>query len=116
MRIDSDAGSVGPAELSRPAGPDRPPGQPQPASRLRLAPHVRLAFDPARQQHVLLTPETVTLLNDTGVAILELCDGRRTVAGILTELRGRYDRVADDEVLLFLADLLARRRMEVSRG
>jgi pyrroloquinoline quinone biosynthesis protein D len=104
MRIDSDAGSVGPAN------------QPRPTSRLRLAPHVRLAFDPARQQYVLLTPETVTLLNDTGVAILELCDGRRTVAEILTELRGRYDRVADDEVRLFLADLLARRRVEVSRG
>ena len=35
---------------------------------------------------------------------------------ILTELRDRYDRVADDEVRLFLADLLAKRRLEVSRG
>ncbi len=86
------------------------------ADRPRLAPHVRLKFDRARQQHVLLTPETVTVLNDTGAAILELCDGERTVAEILTELRDRYDRVADDEVRLFLADLLARRRMEVSRG
>jgi pyrroloquinoline quinone biosynthesis protein D len=65
---------------------------------------------------VLLTPETVILLNDTGAAILELCDGQRTVAEILAELRARYDRVADDEVRLFLSDLLARRRMEVSRG
>ena len=86
------------------------------ADRPRLAPHVRLKFDRARQQHVLLTPETVTVLNDTGAAILELCDGERTMAEILTELRDRYDRVADDEVRLFLADLLARRRMEVSRG
>jgi pyrroloquinoline quinone biosynthesis protein D len=116
MRTDSDAGSVGPAALSRPTGPDRPPGQPRPASRPRLAPHVRLKFDPARQQHVLLTPETVIMLNDTGAAILELCDGQRTVAEILAALRDRYDRVADNEVRLFLADLLARRRMEVSRG
>ena len=86
------------------------------ADRPRLAPHVRLAFDPARRQHALLTPETVTLLNDTGTAILELCDGERTVGEILTELRDRYDRVADDEVRLFLADLLAKRRLEVSRG
>lgn len=86
------------------------------ADRPRLAPHVRLTFDPARQRHVLLTPETVTLLNDTGAAILELCDGERTVAEILAELRGRYDRVPDDEVRLFLADLLAKRRVEVSRG
>ena len=86
------------------------------ASRPRLAPHVQLKFDPARQQQVLLTPETVTLLNDTGAAILELCDGERTVTEILTELRGRYDHVADEEVRLFLADLLARRRVEISRG
>lgn len=86
------------------------------AGRPRLAPHVQLRFDPARQQHVLLTPETVTLLNETGAAILELCDGERTVAEILTELRGRYDHVADDEVRLFLAGLLAGRRVEISCG
>jgi pyrroloquinoline quinone biosynthesis protein D len=63
---------------------------------------------------VLLTPETVTLLNDTGAAILRLCDGERTVAEIVTELRGRYDEVAGDEVRLFLADLIARRRLEVT--
>jgi pyrroloquinoline quinone biosynthesis protein D len=84
--------------------------------RPRLAPHVRLRFDQARQGYVLLTPETVTLLNDTGAAILELCDGERTVGEILTELRDRYDRVAEDEVRLFLADLLAKRRLEVRRG
>jgi pyrroloquinoline quinone biosynthesis protein D len=92
MRIDSDT--------------DRP----------RLAPHARLTFDLARQRHVLLTPEAVTLLNDTGAAILELCDGERTVAEILAELRRRYDHVADDEVRLFLASLLAKRRVEVGRG
>jgi pyrroloquinoline quinone biosynthesis protein D len=84
--------------------------------RPRLAPHGKLTFDQARQRHVLLTPETVTLLNDTGAAILELCDGERTVAEILAELRGRYDRVADDEVRSFLADLIAKRRLEVSCG
>ena len=90
--------------------------QPRPASRPRLAPHVRLTFDQARQGYALLTPETVTLLNDTGAAILELCDGERTVDEILAELRDRYDGVADDEVRLFLAGLLARRRLEVRRG
>jgi pyrroloquinoline quinone biosynthesis protein D len=86
------------------------------AGRPRLAPHVRMTFDPARRRHVLLTPEAVTLLNDTGAAILELCDGERTVGEILTELHGRYDRVADDQVRAFLADLLAKRRVEVSCG
>jgi pyrroloquinoline quinone biosynthesis protein D len=84
--------------------------------RPRLAPHVRLRFDPARGRHVLLTPETVTLLNDTGAAIVGLCDGERTVAQIITDLRGRYGQVAEDEVRQFLAGLLALRRMDVSRG
>jgi pyrroloquinoline quinone biosynthesis protein D len=84
--------------------------------RPRLAPHVRLAYDQARQRHVLLTPETVTLLNGTGAAILELCDGVRTLAEILAELGGRYDRVADSEVRAFLNGLLARRCVEVSHG
>jgi pyrroloquinoline quinone biosynthesis protein D len=86
------------------------------ADRPRLAPHVRLTYDQARQRHVLLTPETVTLLNGTGAAILELCDGVRTVAEILAELRGRYGRVADAEVRAFLNGLLAKRCVEVSRG
>jgi len=86
------------------------------AERPRLAPRVRLAYDQTRQRHVLLTPETVTLLNDTGVAILELCDGVRTLTEILAELGGRYDRVADSEVRAFLNGLLARRCVEVSHG
>lgn len=81
-------------------------------SRPRLARHVRLTFDPARDQHVLLTPEQVTVLNGTGAAILGLCDGRRTVAEIVTELRERYDHVDEAEVRFFLAQLAARRCVE----
>ena len=92
MRIDSDA--------------DRP----------RLAPHVRLTFDSARERHVLLAPETVSVLNDTGATILGLCDGERTVAEIVAEMHRRYDRVVDDEVRRFLARLVARRWVEVSHG
>jgi pyrroloquinoline quinone biosynthesis protein D len=84
--------------------------------RPRLASHVRLAFDPARSQHVLLMPEAVTVLNGTGAAILGLCDGQRTVAEIVAELRGRYSRVDVDEVGLFLDGLAARRCVEAGRG
>jgi pyrroloquinoline quinone biosynthesis protein D len=93
-----------------------PSTMPMPADSFRLAPHVRLAFDQARQRYVLLTPETVTVLNDTGAAILKLCDGKRTVDEIVTELRGRYDRVIDGEVRLFLAGLLAKRRVAAGHG
>ena len=86
------------------------------SDRPRLAAHVRLTFDRARERHVLLTPEAVTVLNGTGAAILGLCDGERTVAEIVVELRGRYDRVDDDEVRLFLDRLAARRCLRTDDG
>jgi pyrroloquinoline quinone biosynthesis protein D len=86
------------------------------ADRPRLAPHVRLTFDPAREQHVLLAPESVSVLNATGAAILGRCDGRRTVAEIVAELRGRYGHVDRAEVRDFLARLIAKRCVEVGHG
>jgi pyrroloquinoline quinone biosynthesis protein D len=84
--------------------------------RPRLAPFVRLRFDPARQRHVLLSPETVVVLNATGTAILELCDGERTVAEIVAELRSRYAHVADDDVRAYLGRLLTRGCVVVDHG
>ena len=86
------------------------------ADRPLLAPHVRLTFDAVRERHVLLTPETVAVLNGTGAAVLRLCDGTRTVAEIVAELRDRYDRVDADEVRTFLDRLTARRCVEMRRG
>ena len=86
------------------------------ADRPRLARSVRLRFDPARERHVLLTPEAVTVLNGTGAAVLELCDGRRTVTEIVAELRGRYASVDDDEVRAFVDRLTARRWLEVGNA
>jgi pyrroloquinoline quinone biosynthesis protein D len=83
------------------------------AGRPRLAPHARLSYDKARQQHVLLTPETVTLLNGTGAAIVELCDGQRTVAEIVAELRARYGSVPGEEVTAFLGSLQASRCVQL---
>jgi pyrroloquinoline quinone biosynthesis protein D len=75
-----------------------------------------MRFDAARGQHALLSPETVWVINDTGAAIVELCDGSRTVAEIRAELQSRYDHVADGDVHRFLADLVAKHRMEVNHG
>jgi pyrroloquinoline quinone biosynthesis protein D len=113
MQISSGADAAATAGADGAAGPA---SQPRPISRPRLAPHVRLVYDQARQRHVLLTPETVTLLNGTGAAILELCDGERTIAEILAELRGRYGDVPSDEVWLFLCGLFATRSVEFSHG
>ena len=77
--------------------------------RPRLARHVRLSYDRARERHVLLRPEAVVVLNGTGADILGLCDGRRTVAEIVADLRGRYAHVAEADVQRFLAGLVDRR-------
>ena len=81
-----------------------------------LAPHVRLRVDPTRDRHVMLSPETVVVLNRTSADILQLCDGQHTVAEIAAELRGRYRRVIDDEVRTFLARLAAKRCLEIRDG
>jgi pyrroloquinoline quinone biosynthesis protein D len=88
-----------------PAGDDKreEPGRP------RLSPHVRLTYDRARERHVLLTPETITVLNGTGASILGRCDGRHTVAEIAAELRSEYKRVDEGEIRTFLDRLRERR-------
>jgi pyrroloquinoline quinone biosynthesis protein D len=86
------------------------------SDRLRLARHVRLVFSLARQRHVLQLPETVVVLNGSGAHIVELCDGRHTVAEILAELAVCYDTVRDDEVRRFLTRLVARHCLERADG
>ena len=86
------------------------------SDRPRLAPHVRLTFSKPRQRHVLLHPETVVVLNGSGADIVELCDGRHTVAEIVAELGTRYQSVPDEEVRRFLSGLVARRCMELADG
>jgi pyrroloquinoline quinone biosynthesis protein D len=85
-------------------------------NRPHLARQVRLEWDPVRERHVLLEPEGVLVLNQTGATILGLCDGERTVAEIVEELRGRYNRVAGDEVQDFLGRLAAKRLVELGDG
>ena len=66
----------------------------------------RLDFDRVRQQHVLLYPEGTVLLNATGAAILELCDGRRSVAEIARILGERYQCDVLADVTEYLSGLV----------
>ena len=88
----------------------------EPGSRPRLAPHTRLRFDQARQRHVLLTPEAVIVLNDTGAAVLGLCDGQRTLDEIVAALQPGYREVPAGEVQQFLGRLAAAGRVELGDG
>ena len=85
-------------------------------NRPQLARQARLEWDPVRERQVLLAPEGVLVLNQTGAIILGLCDGERTVGEIVDELRGRYSRVAGDEVGDFLARLASRRLVVLQDG
>jgi len=68
----------------------------------------RMDFDSVRERHVLLYPEGTVLLNETGAAILELCDGRRSVAEIARILQERYGNDVTADVAEFLSHLAER--------
>ncbi len=68
----------------------------------------RLDFDPVRQRHVLLYPEGTVLLNDSGAAILQLCDGHRCVSEIARILQERYGSDVTADVVEYLSGLAER--------
>jgi pyrroloquinoline quinone biosynthesis protein D len=68
----------------------------------------RLEYDPVRQKHVLLYPEGAVLLNDTGAAILELCNGTCTVDEIVTILSERYHADVSADVNEYLSQMADR--------
>jgi len=70
----------------------------------------RLQFDPVRQRPVLLYPEGSVLLNDTGAAILELCNGSHTVEQIVNILTERYHADVRNDVTEYLS-LMADREL-----
>jgi pyrroloquinoline quinone biosynthesis protein D len=76
----------------------------------RLWKLARLDYDPVRQRHVLLYPEGAVLLNDTGAAILELCNGNRTVGEIASILGERYHTDVSADVAEYL-QLMADREL-----
>jgi pyrroloquinoline quinone biosynthesis protein D len=86
-------------------------------SRPRLAAGVRMQTDKVTGQPVLLYAEVVVQLNPTGAAILELCDGQRSVQGLLTELGGKFNvdgKVLRTDVIEYLERLRQRRLVEVN--
>ncbi|MEU0793555.1 pyrroloquinoline quinone biosynthesis peptide chaperone PqqD [Amycolatopsis sp. NPDC005961] len=70
---------------------------------------VRLSFDHVRETHVLLFPEGVLVPNTTAAAVLELCDGARTVTDITEVLGKRFTGVREQDVLDVLSRLGERR-------
>ena len=86
-----------------------------PQSRPRLPRGVKLKRDEVRGQWTLLAPERIFRIDAPAAAILELCDGARTLDAIVDELAAKFaadrDVIARD-VTAMLADLIEKRVVE----
>jgi pyrroloquinoline quinone biosynthesis protein D len=77
-------------------------------SRPVLPRHAKLKFDETRQVWVILAPERVLAPDETAVEVLQLCDGVRSVEGIIDQLAEKYaaERGAiSTDVIAMLQDL-----------
>jgi coenzyme PQQ biosynthesis protein PqqD len=73
--------------------------------RPRLVRHARYRWDEIRQQHQLVYPEGILVLNDSGAAILRLCDGR-ALEELLAALAAQFGEPPPEaDVLTFLRRL-----------
>ena len=85
-------------------------------SRPRLVTGARLQYDEVREEHLLLVPEGAVRLNPTAVAVLELCDGERSVDDIIGVLVARYDGADVGDDVRELIDAMAQRGVLVDAG
>ena len=76
------------------------------AWRPRLAARARLKFDPIAQQEMLLFPEAALALNETGAAIVRLCDGARSIDEIVDQLLQKYGNADRDALMREVAGFL----------
>jgi pyrroloquinoline quinone biosynthesis protein E len=80
-----------------------------------LAAKTRVRSDPLTGEPLLLFPEGMLRLNQSGAAILGLCDGRLTVREIVTSLSVRFPLSGDEitrDTAAFLSDLDGRGLLE----
>jgi pyrroloquinoline quinone biosynthesis protein D len=82
-------------------------------TRPRLVTGARLQYDDVREEHVLLVPEGAVRLNATAAAVLELCDGERSVEEIVGTLSARYEGSHLGDDVQALVDGLSRRGLVV---
>ncbi len=77
---------------------------PSMASQPRVGSGFRLQWEPVQACHVLLYPEGMVKLNQSGGEIMTRCDGQRSVAGITSELEQAFSTSGlGADVLAFVA-------------
>lgn len=72
-----------------------------------LAPQMRVQTDRLTGEQLLLGPEVAMTLTDTSVAILQKCDGKRSLAEVAKSLAEEYD-APEDAILADAQEFLAR--------
>jgi pyrroloquinoline quinone biosynthesis protein D len=76
-----------------------------PDSRPRLAAFARLQHDRPRERWVVQAPERLFVLDEPGLAVLQLCDGQRSLQAIAEALAAEFEAEAA-EVLVDIRELL----------
>lgn len=72
---------------------------------------VRLRYDETRENWVIVSPERVSMLNQSATEILKLIDGKRTVSVIIDDLVARFHaprEIIEKDVLHTLQDMQTR--------
>lgn len=71
-----------------------------------LVRHARYRWDALRQQHQVVFPEGVLILNESGAAIVKFCDGRST-DDLISAMRNQFnDGDPASDVHAFLSRLV----------
>ncbi len=84
--------------------------------RPQLCRGVRASTDPLSDEAVLLFPEGVLFLNETAAAVVQRCDGNRSVAEVVQAVGEVYDNVAFEDVMSLLRDLITQHLLVAHRG
>lgn len=83
---------------------------------LRLPRGVRIRFDEARDQWMLLGPERVLKLDNIALEILKRCNGENDLQTIIDDLARAFEAdaaVIESDVKAFIADLRVRGFIEL---
>lgn len=78
----------------------------------RFLPGVRLHHDQTRGQWVILAPERVIELDEIAHAIVQRCNGERSIETIVAELAGEFDATPEEvggDVQSLIDDLIGKR-------
>ncbi len=78
-----------------------------PESPIAFSPMHRLQWEEAQQKHVILYPEGMVELSPSATEILKLCDGKRCLDEVVSELEKKFDATGlKGDILEFLETAL----------